>query len=144
MHSPSWPIEIQSNAAAGGRAAASARSANVSSCRPMTVRSCPAARAASRTRKGKRPLPAMSPRRTLFVGEHFFGAARGPAQDDASRRGADEVHEVLHLGARERAVLLDLLQRPRRVELRLQEIAERALQLDDDILRETAAHEADA
>src|SRR3954463_13647277 len=105
MHSPSWPIEIQWKAAAGGRAAASAKSGKVSSCSPTIVTSWPAPRAASRTRKGKRPLPAMSPRRTLFVGEHFFGAARGPTEDDAARRGSDEVHEVLHLGARKRSIL---------------------------------------
>ena len=81
----------------------------------MTVTSCPAPRAASSTRNGKRPLPAIRPRRMTIaaslVGEHFFGAPRGAAQDDAALRGADEVDEVLHFGAGERAILLDLLQR---------------------------------
>src|SRR6266581_1298877 len=106
----------------------------------MTVTSCPAPRAASRTRKGNRPFPAMSPNFTdgpsrrredkittessmtcgqeivvvaacLLVRDDFFRPPRRAPQDDAALRRADEVHEVLDLGARERPVLLDLLQR---------------------------------
>src|SRR6185503_5265977 len=107
---PSWPSEIQWNAAAGGLAAASASSGKVSSLRPTTVTSWP---------------------------------ARGAPQDHAALRGADEVDQVLHLGAGQRLVLFDLLQRPRRIELRLQEIPERALDLGDDVLGEAAPHQPD-
>src|SRR5207237_6090563 len=228
MHAPSWPSEIQCMAAGGGAAARSASSGNVSSLRPITVTSCPAPRAASSTRNGKRPLPAISPsftsvpprergttetrrhrdkrpvtetrmqtRRTqagyaglltrrgngwkhkarpekcfafpgisvpgpprsggvrrvsvapclcgypLLVGDDFLCPPRRAAQDDAALGGADELDQVLHLGACERAVLLYLLQRARRVQLRLQEVAERSLQLRDHVLREASSHEAD-
>ena len=53
MHLPSCPSETQCRSAAGGRAAASARSGNASSLMAMTVTSWPAARAASSTRNGK-------------------------------------------------------------------------------------------
>ena len=63
MHFPSCPNEIQCIGAAGGRRARSSSSGNVSSFSAMTVTSCPAPRAASSTRKGNRPFPAMRPRR---------------------------------------------------------------------------------
>src|SRR6185436_2211226 len=140
---PSCPSEIQWNAAAGARAATSASSGNVSSWRPTTVTSWPAPRAASSTRKGKRPFPAIKPRRMSFVRDHFLGAAGRATKDHATLRRADEVDQVLHLGAGERLVLFDLLQRPRRVQLRLQQVAERTLDLGDDVEREAAAHQAD-
>ena len=52
-------------------------------------------------------------------------------KDHAALRGADEVDQVLHFGAGERPILLDLLQRARRVQLRLEQIPERPLQLLD-------------
>ena len=80
----------------------------------------------------------------LFVREHFFRPPRRAAQDDAALRGADEVDEVLHFGARQRPILLDLLQRARGVQLRLQQVAERRASASSiDLGREAAAHQAD-
>src|SRR4051812_32019924 len=100
----------------------------------MTVTSCPAPRAASRTRKGKRPLPAIRPRRTLFVRDDFFCAAGRASENDAALRRADEVDQVLHFRARQRAVLLDLFESASGVQLRLQQVAERPFDLRDHIL----------
>src|SRR5581483_1156991 len=102
----------------------------------MTVTSWPAARAASRTRNGKRPFPAMSPSRMRLSCRRIApwptrrsarptvpgGAAPRPPEDHAPLGGADEVDEVQDLRARQRPVLLDLLDRPRRVQLRLEQI----------------------
>ena len=73
----------------------------------------------------------------LFVDGRFLGPPGRAPQDHAALRRADEVEQILHFGAGERLVLLDLLQRARRVQLRLQQVAERALQLLDDVGRET-------
>src|SRR3954471_19261230 len=81
--------------------------------------------------------------RFLFIGDDFFGAARRASQDHAARRRSDELDDVLHFRARERAVLLDLLQRAGGVELRLEEIPEGALEFCDHVLREAAAHQSD-
>src|SRR4051812_15846187 len=79
----------------------------------------------------------------LFIRDDFFRAARRAAQDHPARRRADELDDVLHFRARERAVLLDLLQRARGIELRLEEIPEGALEFCDHVLREAAAHQPD-
>src|SRR5437867_2050361 len=157
MHLPSCPSETQCSAAAGARAARSARSGKASSFIAMTVTSWPAARAASSTKNGNRPLPAIRPRRIVFqprnrdgwddprrglpavdeggsfVGKDFFRLPRRPSQNDAALRCADELDQILHLGARQRSVLLNLLERARRVQLRLKQVPERALQLLYDV-----------
>ena len=71
---------------------------------------------------------AMHGRSRSFV-RQYFGRAGGAPQDDAALRGADEVDRYSHLGAGQRPVVLDLLQRAGGVQLRLQQVAERALQL---------------
>ena len=92
-----------------GARAASLSSGKVSSFAATIVTSCPCARAASRTRNGKRPLPAMSP---SFIRRRPAPRRAGSApQDDAALRGADEVDEVPHFRRRERRVLLDLRER---------------------------------
>src|SRR4051812_12037455 len=100
-----------------------------------TVTSYPAALAASRTRNGNRPLPAIRPRRigrsSQVVGLAVLRALGGAPQDDATRRAPDEIEQVGHFRARERWVTLDLLERTRGIQLRLEEIPERALQFVD-------------
>src|SRR5439155_7649449 len=123
-----WPRDTQCRVAAGRRAAASARSGKASSSIAITVTSWPAARAASRTRKGNRPLPAISPRRISFVSQHFFDPLGGAAQGHSAMRRPDELDDVLHVGAGQRAIPLDLPQSVGGVELRLQEIPKRPLQ----------------
>src|SRR5712692_6688272 len=144
MHFPSWPSDTQWRAARGARAAASARSGSASSLMATTVTSCPTERAASSTRNGNRPLPAMRPRRTgeSFVREHFLRPPRGAPEDDAALRRAYELDEILHFGTHERPIAFDLAERTGRIQLRLQQIAERALQPRDDVWREAAAHQA--
>src|SRR2546427_12479050 len=73
MHLPSCPSDTQWSAAAGGREAASARSGNASSLIATTVTSWPAPRAASSTRNGNRPFPAIRPKRTLVLGPWSLG-----------------------------------------------------------------------
>ena len=140
MHLPSWPSDTQCKSAAGGRAAASARSGNASSLMAMTVTSWPARARRVEDEKGKpavagdqaqahRVIRTPRPRdpRTasswprdfvlnrrgtrLFVREHFFRPPRRAPQDDAALRRADEVDQVLDFGAGQRPILLDLLQR---------------------------------
>ena len=92
MHLPSCPSETQCSAAAGGRAASSARSGNASSLIAMTVTSCPAPRAASRTRNGNRPFPRSRPSfRLLLVRQDLFGPAGRASQNHTALRGPDEV-----------------------------------------------------
>ena len=57
---PSWPSETQCSAAPRASAAAT-RAGSASSLMATTVTGRPCACAASRTRKGNRPLPAISP-----------------------------------------------------------------------------------
>src|SRR6185295_2045637 len=78
-----------------------------------------------------------------LIGEHFLGLPARAPQRDAALRRADEVEEVLHFGAGERAIELNLLQRGGRVQLGLQEIAERALQLLDHLGLDMAPLQAD-
>src|SRR5713226_8305785 len=136
----------------------------------MMVTSWPIDRAASRTRNGNRPFPAISPSRIgsalqasspgptpraqspqpraqspkpdSVIGHHFFGASGGAPQQRAPLRGADEFDQILHFGARERFVLLDHLQRTAGVELRLEQVAVRALQLADDLLGKSPANQS--
>ena len=134
-------------AAAGGRAGgSSSRSGNASSLSAMIVTSWPAPRAASRTRNGKRPLPAMRPSRT-------GDATRRPG---LPRRGASARRRMTPRcdvrmkstryctsGQAERPIRSICCSALRRVQLRLQQVAERPLQLLDDLRAEAAAHQAD-
>src|SRR4030095_4301441 len=102
----------------------------------MTVTSCPCARAASSTRKGNLPLPAIRPRRmgaqqakgtddddtSLFIDDHLFRAPTRFAQDDTAPRAADEVDEVLNLGVRQCWIVLDRRQCACRMKLRHEKI----------------------
>src|SRR5262245_6473076 len=95
----------------------------------MMVTSYPAARAASSTRNGNRPLPAIRPRCTvrLLVGNFLSAAGRTPQNHPALGR-ADEIHHELDLWTAERAIALDVPKRARRIQLGLQQIPERPLQ----------------
>src|SRR5687767_14362213 len=79
----------------------------------------------------------------LFIRYQLLGAARGPAQDDAAARAADEVDEVADLGGRQRCILLDPRHRARGIELGVNQITIRLLQLRDRLRREPAARESD-
>src|SRR3981189_3599937 len=78
-----------------------------------------------------------------LVRDHFLGPPGRAPENDAALRRADEVDQVLDLFAGERLILLDLLQCARRVQLRLEQVAERSPHLRDHVRRESAAHEAD-
>ena len=140
MQVPSWPSETQWMRRAGGRAAAASRSGKASSLSAMTVTSWPAPRAASRTRNGNRPLPAIRPSvvdgpasgRLLDRPSTFLGAPRS-----ARRRMTPRCDERMkstryctsaQASDRSCSICCSAL---RRVQLRLQQVAERALQLRD-------------
>src|SRR3954452_24338660 len=108
----------------------------------MMVTACPAALAAPSTRKGKRPLPAMRPRRILVVEEHFLGPPRRAPEDDTALRRADEVHQIVDLFAGQRSIPLYLEHRAARVQLELKQVAKRAFELADHFGRKAAAHQA--
>ena len=94
-----------------------------------------------RTKARRRAIASLQSR--VFVGDNFFGPPRGAPENDAALRRADEVDQVLHLGARQRLILLDLLQRAGGVQLRLEQVTERALQFRDHLGREAAPGQAD-
>src|SRR5271170_4603372 len=79
---------------AGSAAARASISGSVSSMSAATMTSSPWARAASRSRKGKRPLPAMRP--SFFAGSEAESAGMGLLQDSALRL-LDELDEVGHV-----------------------------------------------
>src|SRR5262245_46113619 len=101
----------------------------------ITVSSWPAALAASRTRKGNRPLPAIRPRRITrsFVDQHFLDSLGGAAQRDTPLRGADEVDEILHVEAGDGLIAFDLAQGLSGVELRLEKVPEGPFELGNDV-----------
>src|SRR4030095_1636626 len=68
---------------------------------------------------------------------------RRATQDDAALRRADEVDQVLNFLAGQRPIVMNLLKRACRIELRLQKVTERSLQLLHDLGGETAAHQPD-
>src|SRR5438093_6427725 len=86
---------------------------------------------------------AISPSLSLFISDYLLSTSRRAPQNDAALRRADELDEVLDFGACQRSIVLDLLERARRVQLRLDQVAERALQLRDHVLREAAPHQTD-
>ena len=60
--------------------------------------------------------------RRSLIRHHLFGSPRGTPKQRAALRAADEVDEILHFRAGKRCILLDLFQRPRGIEPRLQQI----------------------
>ena len=58
--------------------------------------------------KGESAVPRDEPETHSLVREHFFLPPRRTPQDDAALRRADELDQVLHLGAGQRPIALDL------------------------------------
>ena len=110
MHLPSWPSDTQCRSAAGGRAGSVGQVGKRLFLDGDDRDLWPAARAASRTRNGNRPLPAIKPEPHACYSSASTSSApaRRAPQDDAALRRADEVDQVLHFGAGQRAVALDL------------------------------------
>ena len=130
-------------------AAASSSSFDASSLMPMMVTSWPSARAASSTRNGNRPLPAMMAELLcicafcgVILGQSsvFFPPRRRITPRDAVRMKSTRLSTSGHF---ERRVLLDAADRLRRVELRLRQVAIGGAQLLQRVVGEAAALEAD-
>src|SRR6202051_3482177 len=87
----SSPRESQYTRMPGSAAARASISGSVSSLMAATTTSAPCARAASSSRKGKRPLPAISP--SLVISSGFTGPL---LLDHAPLGTLDKGHQVAH------------------------------------------------
>ena len=90
MHVPSWPSDTRCTSVPPSRAASASSSGDASSRTAMSVTSRPSARAASSTRPGKRPLPAIRPMRDMA---DILGPAgpRGPSYSSATTSSSRRV-----------------------------------------------------
>src|SRR5271155_5681332 len=86
------------------RLALAASSGEASSLMAMTAMSMPCWRAPSRTRNGKRPLPAMSPHpvaesfvSAVEIALSMDGAVSGTLLDDAALGAFNELDQFLHI-----------------------------------------------
>src|SRR5262245_2222552 len=144
MALPSWPSSIHVNVVRPRSRARGSRSGDAWPLIATVTTSCPSRRAARRTRNGNVPLPAMRPIATvdrLLDVHQILEPARRPSQDDATVRGGNERHQIVHFRRAQRRVAFDQFQRAARVVLH--EMPVRLPQLFDQLRRKAPARQAD-
>src|SRR5271170_7689677 len=131
------------------RLALAASSGEASSLMAMTAMSMPCWRAASSTRNGKRPLPAIRPQpvtksfaSAVEIALGMDGAVSGTLLDDAALGAFDELDQFLHVRGATQS-FFHLFQRLRGVELGAQQQAVSDFQRREALGGKTFALQAD-